>query len=544
MLRGRYAVVIVQRSLRSPACRPVPSPSAAAGTVQPSRAADLPRLSAADWPTGIYRREDLPERVLQFGTGMLLRAVCATAVDAANRRGVFGGRIVAVQSTPQGWGRELNAQDGLFTVVERGLENGEPVERMRLVGSISRALVADVDWPTVRDVVSRPELQVIVSNVTEAGFRLDGGFPARCVDLLYARFERLPDGPPVLVIPTELLPGNGDLLAAMVDELAASRARGREFRDWLPGHVRFCSSLVDRITTGKPAADACTEIERRLGYADALLTVTEPHCLWAVEGDPDALRAAFAIDDAPAVIFASDIAFYSKRKLRLLNGAHTALAPLALLAGVATVREAAEHPGLGPLLHRILFEELVPGTDLPADAAEAFAKAVVDRFRNPWLDHRWRVIATNQTAKMTLRVVPSILGFVARWARVPEGLALACAAHLRFLRCSAEPSAVEGDGWWRGATYPVSDVGLPTIGRHWRAVDPALAAGPIPADTLERLAARALADATLWGRSLAELPGFLEATTRWLLVLERDGAAAALEALPGMPEPAATGWTV
>jgi tagaturonate reductase len=535
MLRGRYVVVAVQRFASEPACpgAPAPAPPAAVGTVQPSRAADLPRLSAAHWPTGVYRREDLQERVLQFGTGMLLRALCASAVDAANRRGAFGGRIVAVQNTPHGRGHELNAQGGLFTLVERGLENGAPVERMRLVGSISRALVAADDWPAVRDVVARPELQVIVSNVTEAGFRLDGGFPARCADLLYTRFERLPDGPPVFVIPTELVADNGERLRAMVGELAAHHARGREFRDWLPGHVRFCSSLVDRITTGMPAAEARTEIERRLGYSDALLTVTEPHCLWAVKAEPDALRAAFSIDAAPAVIFASDIAFYSERKLRLLNGAHTALAPLALLAGVATVREAAEHPRLGPLLHRILFDELGPGTDLPAEAAEAFAKTVVERFRNPWLDHEWRVIATNQSAKMGLRVAPSIVTFAAKWRRVPEGLALACAAHLRFLRCVAERSAVEGTGWWRGATYPVSDVGLPTIGRHWRDADPALAAGPVPADVLERVAACALADATLWGWNLAELPGFLEATTRWLLALERDGVDAALETLCG-----------
>ena len=105
--------------------------------------ADLPRLSKKHWPSGAYRRAELPERVLQFGTGMLLRAVCAAAVDAANAAGAFGGRIVVVQSTPQGQAAALNAQDGLFTLVERGLEHGAPVERTRLVGSISRALVAD-----------------------------------------------------------------------------------------------------------------------------------------------------------------------------------------------------------------------------------------------------------------------------------------------------------------------------------------------------------------------------------------------------------------
>ncbi len=208
--------------------------------------ADLPRLSDEHWPESAYRRTDLPERVLQFGTGMLLRAVCAACVDDANRAGAFGGggRIVVVQSTPHGRANLLNAQDGLFTLVERGLENGAPVERTRLVGSISRALVADAEWPAVRDVAARPELQTIVSNVTEAGFRPDAGFPPKLTDLLYARFQRLPDGPPLWVIPTELVDANGPRLAAMVDRLADGLERGPEFREWLARRVRFCSSLV------------------------------------------------------------------------------------------------------------------------------------------------------------------------------------------------------------------------------------------------------------------------------------------------------------
>src|SRR2546430_6062303 len=348
--------------------------------------ADRRRLSKANWPSGAYRRAALPARVLQFGPGMLLRAVCAAAVDAANAAGAFGGRIVVVQSTPQGHAAALNAQDGLFTLVERGLEHGAPVERTRLVGSISRALVADTQWEVVHELVARPDLRVIVSNVTEAGFRLDAGFPARLTDLLHTRFARLPDGPDLFVVPTELVDDNGLRLAAMVDQLAPGRERTPEFRDWLGRRVRFCSSLVDRITTGTPARDVHAALERHVGYRDALLTVTEPHAVLAIEGDPPELRAAFAID-ASSVIFAPDIGFFRERKLRLLNGAHTATAPLALLAGVRTVREAAEHPRLGAFLRHILFEEIVPATDLPPDAAVAFAGTVIDRFRNPWLDH-------------------------------------------------------------------------------------------------------------------------------------------------------------
>jgi len=480
--------------------------------------AELPRLSAAHWPTGAYRREHLPERVLQFGTGMLLRGLCAALVDAANSAGAFSGRIAVIQSTPQGQARAINAQDGLFTLVERGLEHGAPVERTRLVGAISRALVADAEWPAVRDLVARPELQVIVSNVTEAGFRPDASFPARLTDLLHTRFVRLPDGPPVFVIPTELLDDNGPRLAAMVDRLADGLERGPEFRRWLGRRVRFCSSLVDRITTGTPARDVRAALERRLGYADALLTVTEPQALWAIEADPAELRATFPIDVLPeSVIIAPDIGFYRERKLRLLNGAHTATAPLALLAGVRTVREAAEHPRLGLFVRHILFEEIVPSTNLPPGAALAFAGTVIDRFHNPWLDHEWRVIAANQTAKLRLRVVPSLTGFARKRGIAPQGLALGLAAYLQWAR-----------------SHPAGDADLPLIERHWRAVEP---------NALEELARTALSDTDLWGANLAELPGLLEATTRWLVLLQRDGVDAALAALPGMPEHAATGRT-
>jgi tagaturonate reductase len=505
--------------------------------------ARLPSFSRAHWPDSAYRRDDLPERVLQFGTGMLLRALCAASVDAANRAGAFNGRIVVVQSTPHGNARAINAQDGLFTLVERGLLDGTPIERSHPIGAVSRALVADTDWPAVRAAVAQPELRVIVSNVTEAGFRLDAdvarpdptsarapaGFPAKLADVLFARFERLPDGPPLYVIPTELVPDNGPRLGAMIDRLASQWSD--RFRAWLSTHVHFCSSLVDRITTGNPPAELRATLEAQLGYSDELLTLTEPYALWAVEGEPGALREAFPIDVAPdTVVFASDIAMYRERKLRLLNGTHTALAPLALLAGVATVREAAEHPRLGAFLERVLFQELVPGTDIAAAPARAFAAGVVERFRNPWLEHEWRVIATNQTTKMRVRVAPAIERFVQTERHVPQGLALACAAHLRYLRPVSEgaPPRSAPHGRWRGAPYPIVDADLPLVARHWLAVDPDRASAPLPRDTLERLTARALADEALWGSSLARLPGFLEATTQALARLEHEGVEATL----------------
>ena len=391
----------------------------------------LPLLTGARWPASAYAREQLPERVLQFGSGMLLRALCAATVDSANRAGKQAGRIVVVQSAegaPRA--RALNAQDGLYTLVERGLSGGAPLERIGLIGAISRALAADDQWNVVRDVATRPEMQVIVSNVSEAGFRIDAPFPGRLTDALHARFARAPDSPPMFVIPTELVPDNGPRLAAMVHQLAGRYDQPRAFRDWLKTRVRFCSSLVDRITT-VPPPDHHAALEATLGYRDALLTVTEPYALWAIEADPAELRAVFTIESA-TVVFARDIGFYRERKLRLLNAVHTAAAPLALLAGVRTVRDATAHPRLGPFLKRLLFEEIIPATDLSADQARAFAHQVLERFANPWLEHEWRIIATNQEDKFRIRVVPLIV------RRSAPGLALAAAAHLTFTRAPFE----------------------------------------------------------------------------------------------------------
>src|SRR5262245_55431860 len=227
---------------------------------------------------------------------MLLRSLVAAAVDAANRAGAYRGGIVAVESGSQGRAPALNRDGGLFTLVERGLEGGAAVERTTSIGSITRALRANEDAQAILDLVARPELQVIVSNTSEAGF---GELPARLAPLLRHRAERLPDGPPILVIPTELIPDNGTILQRATGQLIP-----------LAANVHFCSSLVDRITT-----------------ADGLRTIAEPYALWAIEGEPVLLRQVFPVADGDRVIFAPDIARYRDRKLYLLNAAHTAMAP-------------------------------------------------------------------------------------------------------------------------------------------------------------------------------------------------------------------------
>ena len=434
-----------------------------------------PLLTGALWPANAYGRDHLPERVLQFGSGMLLRALCVAAVDSANRAGAGAGRIVVVPSTPEGVerARALNAQDGLFTMIERGLSGGAPLERTTVIGAISRAS------DSVRNLAAQPDIRVIVSNVSEAGFRIDAPFPGRLTDALHARFTHAPNAPTLFVIPTELVPDNGPRLAAMVHEL--SRRYDQTFRDWLTARVRFCSSLVDRIVTAPPP-DQHAALEATLGYRDALLTVTEPYALWAIEADPAELRAAFPIESAN-VVFAPDIAFYRERKLRLLNAVHTATVPLALLSGVRTVREASAHPLLAEFQKRLLFEEIIPATDVPEVEARAFANQVLERFANPWLEHEYRIIATNQEEKFRIRVLPLVV------------------ASLRT-RAVAEPAL-------QGTDKPAPSLLTLAAAAHL---------------TFTRLSFEALGDA-------ARIPEFAAATREWMTVIARDGVEAALRCI-------------
>jgi tagaturonate reductase len=414
---------------------------------------------------------------------MLLRGLCDACVDAANRAGHFDGGIVALQSTERGKADLLNAQHGAFTLIERGVEAGRVVERAQRIEAITRALRVDSDWAEICTVAASPDVRVVLSNVTEAGFR-EQPFHRRLTALLYERFRRLGStAPRLFVIPTELVERNGDVLAKHVAAVAETHRDAEFFVRWIGSHVRFYSSLVDRIVTGTPSLQERVELESKLGYRDELITLCEPYRLWAIEGDPDELRAAFPIDGpATGVVFTSSIAPLCERKIRLLNGTHTALAPLALLAGVETVRNAMEHELLGPFIKYLLLREIVPATMLAKEEATAFAHDVIERFRNPWLQHSWRAIANGQAHKFRERVVPSIVGYAARFGRAPRALLFSLTAHLLF-------------------TDPTGSV------------------------------AHALAQEDRWGASLAAIPGLTEGVTRARTVLVRFGWAAALATL-------------
>jgi len=239
---------------------------------------------------------DLPVKVLQFGTGVLLRGLCDYLIDKANKQHIFEGRIVVVKST-SGSAEDFAAQDGLYTVCVRGLDGqGQTIDEASTVTAISRVVSAQDNWQGVLQVARNPHLEVILSNTTEVGIQYveesifqnpPQSFPAKLTAFLYERFRTYggKKDKGLVVVPTELITDNGLKLRECVEKVSAHNELGKLFNKWLKFHVKFCNSLVDRIVPGKPDPKTQAELEAKLGYEDALLTVAEPYLLWAIEGD-------------------------------------------------------------------------------------------------------------------------------------------------------------------------------------------------------------------------------------------------------------------
>lgn len=470
---------------------------------------------------------------MQFGTGGFLRGFVEFFVDEANRQGLFGGRIVAVGSTGSGRDGRLNDQDGLYTLVARGIVQGEAREERRIVASLSRALSAVDDWDAVLALARSPELRLVVSNTTEVGIMLDESdaadsapprsFPAKLARFLAERGRAVGYDTTrgVVVLPCELIEGNGDRLRQIVLAHLRRWRMGGAIERWVEQAVPFCNTLVDRIVPGAPSEEDGLALRDSLGYDDRMLTTTELYRLFAIERPRDAAGAAMldglgltGADDG--IVVASDIAPYRERKVRLLNGAHTIMVSLALLHGCATVREALEHDTIGRFLRRALLDELVPATDAPG--AEQFARDVLDRFANPFIDHALIDITLQGTMKMRVRIAPSIVRYAARMGRPPASLAFGFAAWLLFMRGDLQDARRRA-----GEPVPADDQSA-AVRSLWSAATASDEHG------VARLVAAAFADEAVWGAELGRVHGFAAAVTESLTRMLRDGVPPALEA--------------
>jgi tagaturonate reductase len=471
---------------------------------------------------------NLPEKVLQFGTGVLLRGLPDFFIDKANRNGLFNGRVAVVKSTSKGGTQEFDAQDNLYTICVRGIENGQPVEENIISSAISRVLTADQDWAAILDIARSTALNLIVSNTTEVGIQLlkesidqnpPLSFPAKLLAVLYARYQALGESKDadLVIIATELIPDNCKQLQKIVLELVAFNNLDAAFVQWLNQHIHFCNSLVDRIVPGKPDAAALANLEAELGYSDQLIIMAEPYRLWAIEGN-EQVSELLGLESADhGVIVRPDIEIFKELKVRLLNGSHTLTSGIAYLSGIDTVTRAMSDPATRAYVQELMMREIVGA--IPYDVSEseaiAFANTVIDRFANPNIEHLWINITFQYAMKMKIRVLPVLLNYYKIHGKVPAHIAFGFAAFLLFMKIDRK----EGDqyyGNYQGKEYLITDDEAAYF------YDKAQ-----QSDYLQTV----LSDKAMWTADLSALPGFIETVEEYYNNLLKYGVTEALTKL-------------
>lgn len=462
-----------------------------------------------------------PEKVLQFGEGNFLRAFVDWMIDKANRDGVYQGSIVLCQPIAPGLKDMINAQDGVYTLAMRGAENGKAVENIETITSVSRCINPYEDYEALMEIARSADLEVVVSNTTEAGISYHEGdrltdrppvsFPAKVTAFLYERFRAFNGAADkgLLFLPVELIDNNGAELKRIILQYAEEWELGTEFTDWVKNANEFTSTLVDRIVTGYPR-DEIAYFEEKLGYKDNIIDTSELFNLWVIEGNRDwADRLPVHKTDAN-VIWTDDVKPYKKRKVRILNGAHTSTVLAAYLAGYDIVMDFMKDDTVRTFMNHVIYQEVIPTLDLPKDELESFAAAVNDRFANPYIKHKLLDIALNSCSKFNARCLPSLLGYVEETGKLPACLTFSLAAFIRFYRGQLNDGIYTGTRK-DGTQYQIRDDEevINFFASVWEEKD------------ADGIAQAVLSNTTFWsGKDLTEVPGLKDAVAGYLKEME------------------------
>ncbi len=380
----------------------------------------------------------MKERIIQFGEGGFLRSFADMFVHIMNEKGLFDGKVVVVQPIEKGLVNVLNEQKGVYHQYLRGIENGEVINSVTEVHSISRGVNPYNDYQAYLDLAHNPDMRFIISNTTEAGIEYLGtekladtppkSFPAKLTALLYERYKC--GLPGFVLFCCELIDHNADLLKEYVIRYARLWELPYGFVEWIERENHFCNTLVDRICTGYPKDEAealCAE----LGVQDKLLNTAEIFHLWVIEGN---FEDEFPLKKAGInVIWTDDVTPYKKRKVRILNGAHTSMVLAARLYGLTTVKECLDNPNVSAFLKKTLNDEIIP-TLGNTDEDIAFGNAVLERFANPFVKHQLLSIALNSVSKFRARVLPTILEYREKFGKLPKCLTMSLWALIAFYR--------------------------------------------------------------------------------------------------------------
>ena len=388
-----------------------------------------------------YILRDAPVKMLQFGEGNFLRAFVDYFFDMSNEKAGWNGKITLVQPIAQGLTDLINEQEGLYTLYLRGSEKGEKVNKRRVISAVKNCLNPYTDWEAVKAVAVSPDLEYISCNTTEAGIVYDpnskadqlppDSFPAKLTVLLYERFKAGQKG--LVILSCELIDNNGKELQRCVNLHIDDWGLGEDFKKWINEENTFCSTLVDRIVPGRIRdPKEVEELDKEHGYEDPLLDVGEVFGVWYIEG-PAWLEEKLPFKKAGVnVHVVPEVAPYKKRKVRILNGAHTGFVLGAYLSGQDIVRDCMHNDSIRGFMNKMLYEEVIPILPLDKEDCENFAAAVTDRFNNPFVDHLLMSISLNSTSKWKARNMPSFLEYIEKFGKLPTCLTMSLAAYIAF----------------------------------------------------------------------------------------------------------------
>ncbi len=478
-----------------------------------------------------YILEKAPEKVLQFGEGNFLRAFVNYWFDLANEKAGWNGKCVLVQPIAPGLAKMINEQEGLYTLYLRGSQNGQKVDDKRVISSVSRCLnpYEKEDFEAMMQVAVSDDLELIVSNTTEAGIVYDpacqmsdvpaNSFPGKLTQVLYARYQAKKPG--LIILACELIDNNGKELQKCVNQYIEQWELSQEFKNYVNNECTFCGSLVDRIVPGRIRdPQEVAQLEVKHGYADPLLDVGEVFGVWVIEGDEklnDVLPFRKAgIEDK--VFVTPDMTPYKKRKVRILNGAHTGFVLGAYLGGYDIVRDCMHDDTVRGFMNKMLLEEIVPILPLDQEDCRSFAAAVQDRFNNPFVNHELMSISLNSTSKWRARNMPSFLEYIEKTGKLPTCLTMSFAAYVAFFSNDIQQLNDQGLVCRRpkGNEYVCSDDrwALEFYYEHRN-------------DSAEALVHAVMTNEQMWGQDLTKIPGFEAATVANLKKIRTAGAIAA-----------------
>lgn len=473
-----------------------------------------------------YILEKAPEKVMQFGEGNFLRAFVDYWFDVSNEKVGWNGKCVLIQPIKPGLAEMINKQEGLYTLYLRGRENGEKVDRKRVISSVSRCLnpYVEADYESMMDLARSDDLEYIVSNTTEAGIVYDpacslsdkpaNSFPGKLTQVLYERFKAGKGG--LVILSCELIDNNGKELLRCVNQYIDQWDLEDGFKEYVNDKCTFCSTLVDRIVPGRIRdPEEVARLEKEHGYADPLLVVGEVFGVWNIEG-PEWLEKQLPFKAAglncPVV---PDVTPYKKRKVRILNGAHTGFVLGAYLAGFDIVRECMEDETVLGFMNKMLYDEVIPTLPLEKEDLMSFAAAVQDRFNNPFVNHELMTISLNSTAKWKARNFPSFQEYLEKTGKLPACLTTSFAAYMAFYSNEIQELTEAGLVCRRpkGNTYTISDDRW-VLEFYYDHKD----------DDAAALAHAVMTNEQMWGQDLTKIPGFEAEAARILDLIRKEGA--------------------